>query len=139
MYVCIIREAGFPVQIEPRGLLRNSEDRPDLLVQGGGGAQKDLVLDVVVSDPTAPAHSQHAARRAGHAAKRAAELKNGKWLQRCEYLEKDFKPFSVESYGFLHPDAAAYIQRLGTRIPLQPFWSLPSGPAPAPEHRAMES
>jgi hypothetical protein len=82
---------------------------PDLVVTGAGLC---AFVDVAVSHPSAPSYAQRASNRYAFAADLRATDKHKKYDANCDRKGMKMVPFSIESYGVLHEEAAEFLTDL---------------------------
>ena len=86
--------AGLPSVLEPEGLARRDNRRPDGMTVFPFRNGKALVWDATCVDTYASTHVNHCALQAGHAANNAERNKNIKYQNLCDrYI---FQPIAVE-------------------------------------------
>jgi hypothetical protein len=115
----ILRYCGLQTKVEERGLFRitnpNSNNRPDITVTDPPGSVfKTLAIDVGVTSPLTGYNNPESYRLyTGIAAKNMAADKKAKYARiGAQANELQFLPFILESTGFIHEDAIAYLHRL---------------------------
>ena len=106
--------ADYPSRLEPQGLERNSNLRPDGLTLFPFKEGKCLAWDFTCVDTLANSHVKETSKQAGAAAEKANKLK----LSKYKKLEKDYYlvPIAVETCGAWNQDGANLIKTLGKII-----------------------
>ncbi|GAV03961.1 hypothetical protein RvY_14315 [Ramazzottius varieornatus] len=103
-----------PNVLEPNGIVRNDQKRPDGLTLIPWQQGKALVWDVTCVDTLAVTYLRGSAGQLGYAANKAEELKRHKY---CEldgrYL---FCPVAFETFGPFENEASSLKQQIGERI-----------------------
>ena len=105
------RTLGARVKLEPRNTEDRESKRQDLKISLG---PKRYLVDVVISHPLCSTHVAHAARsgRPLAVAEQAAREKRRKHEGEIKDKGATFVPFSLESFGGMGADAAAFIKQL---------------------------
>ena len=106
--------ADFPAMLEPSGIVREDNKRPDGMTNIPWSHGRHLVWDFTCPDTFAPSHLRSTAAEAGSAAKEAEERKVTKYrsIAACH----TFIPVAVETLGPMGPEAKAFFIDLGRRL-----------------------
>ena len=106
--------ADVPSILEPSGLSRTDNERPDGLSLFPWKEGKNLVWDYTCADSLAWSHVQSTSNKAGKAAEESEKRK----LAKYDYLTRDylFLPIASETLGSWGPIALKFIKELGGRI-----------------------
>ncbi|GAU94935.1 hypothetical protein RvY_06633 [Ramazzottius varieornatus] len=103
-----------PNVLEPNGILRDDQKRPDGLTLIPWQQGKALVWDVTCVDTLAETYLRGSAGQLGYAANKAEELKRHKYRELDgRYL---FCPVAFETFGPFGNEASSLIQQIGKRI-----------------------
>ena len=106
--------ANFPAMLEPSGIVREDNKRPDGMTNVPWSHGRHLVWDFTCPDTLAPSHLRSTAAEAGSAAKEAEERKVTKY--RSIVACHTFIPVAVETLGPMGPEAKAFFIDLGQRL-----------------------
>ena len=106
--------ANFPAMLEPSGIVREDNKRPDGMTNVPWSHGHHLVWDFTCPDTLAPSHLRSTAAEAGSAAKEAEERKVTKYrsIAACH----TFIPVAVETLGPMGPEAKAFFIDLDRRL-----------------------
>ena len=106
--------ANIPSVLEPQGLLRSDNKRPDGLSLVPWSAGRCLVWDATIPDTLAPSHLQSTSQSAGTAAARAAASKMAKYSEICNNYY--FVPLAIETLGSFCQEGRRFVADLGRRL-----------------------
>ena len=107
---CLTKMAGVLCAMEVRGLIIDSEARPDLVLFIAGSSQVGSMTDVRTADMTGLKGRFSAAARAGVAEVMSEMLKNKKWLPLSLSQNPRFVPLVIEPGGRLGDAALGFIE-----------------------------
>ena len=103
--------ANFPAMLEPSGIVREDNKRPDGMTNVPWSHGRHLVWDFTCPDTLAPSHLRSTA---AEAAKEAEERKVSKYRSIAAY--NTFIPVAVETLGPMGPEAKSFLLDLGRRL-----------------------
>ena len=109
-----LASAGFPSTLEPIGLDRGDDKRPDGITFPPFEKGKCLVWDATCTDTFSPGRLNSSATSPGSAAKSAENLKLSKYSSLLDRYH--FVPFAVETSGVIGPMASALLKKIGSLI-----------------------
>lgn len=103
--------AGFPNKLEPPGLSRRDDKRPDGLTCFPWSHGKSLVWDVTVVDTVAPSYLKCSTVLGGAVADNAERDKHNNYIDlKSQYI---FTPLAFESFGAVGPETSVFLKKLG--------------------------
>ena len=129
--------ANVPAILEPPGIVREDNKRPDGMTNIPWSHGRHLVWDYTCPDTLAPSHLQATSIEAGSAAKTAEVRKVAKYQTLAIYYT--FVPIAIETLGPIGPEAKTFLLELGRRLRQEsrdPHLSYYSG-FPWPSRRGM--
>ena len=100
--------------MEPPGLLRTNEKRPDGMTLVPWKSGRPLVWDTTCPDTFATSYRGQATAKAGDVAARAEKRK----LEKYQYLAPHhlFQPVAIETSGVIGPSSLSFLKFLGDRL-----------------------
>ena len=109
-----LNTAGIPSTLEPRGLDRGDDRRPDGVTAFPFRNGKALAWDATCSDTFASTYVNQCALQVGHAADHAEREKNAKYQDLMDrYI---FQPIAVETTGVMGKSTNNFLKELGRRM-----------------------
>ena len=109
-----LMSAHVPARLEPQGLLRSDDRRPDGVTVAPWHAGRCLAWDVTSVDTFAPSYRSLAVREPGAVAARAESLKEEKYIGLLRTHE--FAPIAVEASGVFGPRTLTLVKELGRKV-----------------------
>ena len=106
-----LTRASTPSVLEPPGLSRSDEKRPDGLILIPWQRGKSLTWDVTVTDTVADSYLHLASAKAGGAAENAATRKEDKYADLQQTYT--FIPLAFETLGPINVKGVEFLQELG--------------------------
>ena len=107
--------ANVPAILEPPGIVREDNKRPDGMTNIPWSHGRHLVWDYTFPDTLAPSHLQATSIEAGSAAKTAEVRKVAKYQTLAIYYT--FVPIAIETLGPIGPEAKTFLLELGRGEP----------------------
>ena len=106
--------ANIPAMLEPAGIVREDNKRPDGMMNVPLSNGRHLVWNFSCPDTLAPSHLCTTSAEAGSAAKEAEERKICKYTSIATY--HTFIPIAIETLGPMGPQAKLFLLELGQRL-----------------------
>ena len=106
--------ANVPSKLEPSGIVREDNKRPDGMSNIPWSHGRHLVWDFTCPDTLAPSHLHGTRIEAGSAAKSAEERKTSKYQSIALYHK--FVPIAVETLGPMGLEAKSFLLELDQRL-----------------------
>ena len=106
--------ANVPAMLEPAGIVREDNKRPDGMTNVPRSHGRHLVWDFTCPDTLAPSHLCTTSAEAGSAAKEAKERQICKCTSITTY--HTFIPIAIETLGAMGPQAKMFLLELGRRL-----------------------
>ena len=106
-----------PAMLEPAGIVREDNKRPDGMTNVPWSHGRHLVLDFTCPDTLANLHLCTTSAEAGSAAKEAEERKIRKYASIATY--RTFISIAIETLGPMDPQAKLFLLELGRRLKQQ--------------------
>ena len=109
--------ANVPAMLEPVGIVREDNKRPDGMTNVPWSHGRHLAWDFTCPDTLAPSHLCTTSAEAGSAATEAEERKIRKYTSTATY--HTFIPIAIETLGPMGPQAKLFLLELGRRLKQQ--------------------